>query len=210
MPLREPAMLLILGCTLAALGCAGGTRPVAQADDSLLATSDNRAQPAAARTTPEIRLESPAFSDGQPIHRRYTDYGEKISPELTWGDLPEGTQSLVILMEDPDADEPKPFVHWVLYNLPVDYEGLRRAVPTNLRLEHLGNALQGRNSRGSIGYFGPRPPKGDPPHRYFFQIFALDRKLDLQPGATKEQVLQAMRGHVLARGSTVGQYSEPK
>jgi Raf kinase inhibitor-like YbhB/YbcL family protein len=112
------------------------------------------------------------------------------------------------MMEDPDAKEPKPYVHWLLYNVPASTTRLPESMPSALRLDDPKGALQGRNSRGQIGYMGPRPPEGDPPHHYHFQVFALDAPLTLQPGADREALLAAMSGHVVARGETVGTFQK--
>jgi Raf kinase inhibitor-like YbhB/YbcL family protein len=109
-------------------------------------------------------------------------------------------------MEDPDASRDPPFVHWVLYNLPPDLMSLREGVPAQPRLELPQGALQGVNDRGSLGYFGMRPPKGDPGHHYHVQVFALDAMLELPHGASRAQLLDAMQGHVLAQGEVVGTY----
>ncbi len=160
-----------------------------------------------------LRVASPGLRSGGPLPRRHSAYGEDISPALTWTGAPERTESYVLLMEDPDAKRVKPFVHWVAYDIPADSTGLPLGVPGLPRLETLvPGMLQGQNSRGTIGYFGPRPPVGDPPHHYHFQVFALDRKLGLEPGSNREAVLAAMAGHVLAHGElmvTYGQASPP-
>lgn len=154
-----------------------------------------------------LRVSSEAFPPNGSIPSKYADYGEKVSPHLSWSGSPASAQTLVILAEDPDAKEPKPFVHWVLYNLPASFTSLPEAVPGTPRLPEFGGALQGRNSKGTFGYFGPRPPQGDPPHHYHFQVFAIDTILNLEPGATATAVIAAMKGHVVARGERVGVYS---
>ena len=156
-----------------------------------------------------LTVTSKAFGDGAAIPLKYADYGEKISPDISWAGLPPTARALVLLMEDPDAREPKPFVHWVLYNVPVSVKGLPESIPGTPRLPEFGGALQGRNSRGTTGYFGPRPPKGDPPHHYHVQIFAIDAPLALDPGATASAVLAALQGHVVARGALVGTFRAP-
>ena len=156
-----------------------------------------------------IQVKSTAFEPGGEIPYKYSDYGEKISPELNLGDIPPGTQSLVLLLEDPDAPV-KPFVHWVLFNVPPNRTHLREAMPGEMRLRDLGDANQGLNTRGSVGYFGMRPPYADPAHHYHFQVFALDRKLDLAPGTERTTVLAAMQDHVLAAGEVVGTYKAAK
>jgi Raf kinase inhibitor-like YbhB/YbcL family protein len=153
-----------------------------------------------------IDVTSPAFKNGQPIPGIYAAEQQNISPPLAWPEGPDGTRSYAIMMEDPDASRDPPFVHWTLYNLPPDITILREGVPAQPRLELPEGVLQGVNDRGSIGYFGMRPPKGDPAHHYHVQIFALDRVLDLPHGASRAQLLDAMKGHVLAKGEIVGTY----
>jgi len=160
-------------------------------------------------TAARLQVMSPDVRSGGAIPRTYSAYGEDISPPLRWKRAPQGTRSFAVLMEDPDAREPKPFVHWIAYDIPADTTGLPLGVPTDPRMEApVSGMLQGRNSRGSIGYFGPKPPVGDRPHRYHFQVFALDRMLALPPTANREELLAAMRGHVLARGELVGTYAQ--
>lgn len=154
----------------------------------------------------QLDVRSPGFDDGQPIPERFSDYGQGISPPLAWSEGPQGTRSFVILMEDPDAPSPSPYIHWVAYNIPGDVTELRESLPGRPALQAPVNLLQGRNSNGSIGYFGPRPPGGDGPHSYHFQVFALDTMLDLPPGAARAEVLEAMRGHVLAKGRVIGAF----
>jgi Raf kinase inhibitor-like YbhB/YbcL family protein len=115
-------------------------------------------------------------------------------------------------MEDPDAQLPKPFIHWVMYDIPPDTTALRQGLPTELLLKQYNNIPQGINSRGSIGYFGPRPPYKDADHHYHFMIFALDKKLNMLPGADRNTLLSAMKGHVIASGTLVGTYqaTDPK
>jgi Raf kinase inhibitor-like YbhB/YbcL family protein len=110
-------------------------------------------------------------------------------------------------MEDPDVSSEPPFIHWLLYNLPADTTELTAAVPGAAALETPEGALQGRNDRGSFGYYGPRPPKGDSPHHYHFQVFALDRMLDVPHAASRAELLKAMQGHVLASDEVVGRFS---
>lgn len=156
-----------------------------------------------------IAVTSRAFSANGAIPTKHADYGEKISPDLAWTGVPVSAKSLALLVEDPDAKEPKPFVHWVLYNLPTSLTALPEAVPGTPRLPEFGGALQGRNSRGTVGYFGPRPPKGDSRHHYHVQVFAVDTVLTLDPGATANAVIAAMKGHVVGRGELVGLYRAP-
>ena len=156
-----------------------------------------------------IKVASPAFEPNGEIPYKYSDYGEKSSPELTIGNLPPGTVTLALLLEDPDAPV-KPFVHWILFNVPPDRTHLREAMPGEMRLRDLGDANQGLNTRGSVGYFGMRPPYADPAHHYHFQVFALDTKLNAAPGADRPTVLAAMKDHVLASGEVVGTFKAAK
>jgi len=162
------------------------------------------------RPRAQLTVTSPAFDPNAAIPETYSDLGERISPPLQWSNVPAGTQSLVLIMEDPDATEPKPFIHWVLYDVPSTETGLRLALPPSPQLPALAKARQGINSRGTIGYFGPHPPPTDGPHHYHFQVFALDKKLGLLPGKSKDEVMAAMRDHVLAGGELIGLYGQTK
>jgi Raf kinase inhibitor-like YbhB/YbcL family protein len=149
-----------------------------------------------------ITISSTAFNDNDAIPKQHTGDGANTSPPLRWSDPPEGTQSFALICDDPDAPRGT-WVHWVLFNLPLESHELPEGVPTR---ETLGDgAKQGKNDFGKIGYGGPAPPKGKP-HRYFFKLYALDTKLDLAAGATKAQLLAAMKGHVLAEGQLMGKY----
>jgi Raf kinase inhibitor-like YbhB/YbcL family protein len=149
---------------------------------------------------------SSAFKSAQPIPEPYTQYGENFSPALAWSGAPNETKTFALIMEDPDAKQPKPYVHWLIYNLPATTTALHESIPPVLRLEDPRGTLQGRNSRGVIGYAGSKPPAGDPAHHYHFEVFALDAPLALAPGADRESLLKAMQGHVLARGELVGTF----
>jgi Raf kinase inhibitor-like YbhB/YbcL family protein len=155
-----------------------------------------------------LEVTSEAFAENQSIPVTYSEYGEGISPPLDWSGSPEETRSFVLMLEDPDALDPKPFVHWIVYNLPPDVRGLREGVPGAPRLELPDGAMQGLNSYGSTGYFGMKPPAG-PEHRYHFQVFALDTMLELPAGADRQAVLDAIGGHVRAKGDLVGLFRKP-
>jgi Raf kinase inhibitor-like YbhB/YbcL family protein len=158
----------------------------------------------------ELTVRSTAFNSGAAIPEPYSEYGERFSPALSWRGAPSATKSFTVLLEDPDAIDPRPFVHWVVYNLSGTTTSLPESVPPVPRLKEPRGAMQGRNSRGQIGYMGPRPPAGDSAHHYHFQVFALDVMLSLDPGAPREAVVSAMRGHVLARGDLVGTFVRPR
>jgi Raf kinase inhibitor-like YbhB/YbcL family protein len=148
-----------------------------------------------------------SFDNEASIPLAHAADGDNASPSLSWSGAPDGTKSFVVIVDDPDAAQPKPFVHWILYDLPAGVTQLREGLPTEPVLPLPEGARQGTNSRGATGYFGPKPPVGDPPHAYHFQVFALDvASLELDPGARREAVLAAMEGHVLASGTLVGTF----
>jgi len=146
-------------------------------------------------------IESSAFYEGGQIPRQYTCDGKDISPPLSWSGIPEGAKSLALICDDPDAS--KTWVHWVIFDLPARTSGLPEAVPA--RETVLGGGMQGTNDFHKVGYGGPCPPSGT--HRYMFKLSALDTEIKLSSGATKADVLRAMKGHVLAEATLMGKYS---
>jgi hypothetical protein len=149
-----------------------------------------------------FQISSTAFKHGQTIPREYTCEGENVSPPLEWHEAPPGTAAFALICDDPDAPSGT-YVHWVIWNISGRSMGLPRAVPTDPQLRD--GTVQGRNSRGDSGYRGPCPPPGKP-HRYFFKLYALNVPLPLEPGATKERLLSAMQGHILAQTEFYGTY----
>ena len=149
-----------------------------------------------------IKTTSPSFAEGQSIPSKYTCDGENLSPPLSWDQVPEAANCFTLICDDPDAPAGT-WVHWVLYDLPATMKELPEAVEAKEELPN--TARQGSNDFKRIGYGGPCPPKGGP-HRYYFKLYALDKKLDLKPGATKSQVEDAMRGHILSEGRLMGTY----
>lgn len=149
-----------------------------------------------------IEVTSTAFQQGNAIPQQYTGDGADQSPPLSWSEPPEGTKSIALICDDPDAPRGT-WVHWVLYNLPPETRELDEGVPTTETLS--SGARQGKNDFGNIGYGGPAPPKGKP-HRYFFKVYALSTELDLASGATEAELLDAMKGQVLAEGQLMGTY----
>ena len=150
-----------------------------------------------------MKLRSPAFEPHAEIPARYTCEGEDRAPPLTWTGVPEGTASLVLIVDDPDAPDPaapqETWVHWLLYDLPPDSTGLPEGgqpLPAGAR--------EGLNGWGRLGYGGPCPPIGR--HRYFFRLHALDQRLTWLARPTPAAVDEAMRGHVLALAELVGTY----
>jgi Raf kinase inhibitor-like YbhB/YbcL family protein len=164
------------------------------------ATPEEKLLPESAEVS--LTLSSNAFVTGENIPVTYTCDGQNISPPLAWSQGPAGTASFALILEDPDAPV-KNFTHWVIYNLPPDGRSLAEAVTQDAELA--SGAIQGKNGLGRIGYTGPCPPKGSP-HHYNFTLYALDKSLDLGAEATKDQVLQAVKGHILAQAQLVGLY----
>jgi Raf kinase inhibitor-like YbhB/YbcL family protein len=152
-----------------------------------------------------LKVGSNGFDDVIP--RRYSEYYDGVAPRIWWSEV-KGARSYALIMEDPDAKPITPFVHWLAWNIPARSTHLAEGLQEQERLTVPEGTLQGRNSRGSMGYYGPRPPVGDPPHRYHFQVFALDTLLDVSPGAERDQLIAAMSGHVLAAGEVVGSYRQ--
>lgn len=157
-----------------------------------------------------VQVRSEAIDGSRSIDPRYSAYGDDISPPIAWEGAPDGTRSFVLMVEDPDAEKPSPYVHWIVYNIPAEIVALPEGLPGQHRLKEPEGLLQGRNSHGSVGYRGMKPPPGDGPHEYHFQIFALDRMLDLQPGADRAAALEAMKGSVLAEGEVVGTFARER
>jgi Raf kinase inhibitor-like YbhB/YbcL family protein len=149
----------------------------------------------------KINVGSAAFTEGGMIPKQYTCDGADISPPLSWSTVPEGTRSIAIIVDDPDAPAGT-WVHWLLYNLPPDLKGLPENVPAQKTLANGG--MHGMTDFRRMGYGGPCPPSGT--HRYFFRVYALDSILDLFPGAIKKRLLLAMEGHILAEGELMGKY----
>ncbi len=143
-----------------------------------------------------FRITSPAFAEGADIPLRHTCDGDNLSPRLTWTDVPEGTRSFALIVDDPDAPGGT-FTHWVLYDIPGEARELGQ-----------GGAIgkSGRNSFGRSGYGGPCPPHGDPPHRYRFTLHALDVPSVAVRTGTREEVGAAMERHVLGTAQLVGRY----
>jgi Raf kinase inhibitor-like YbhB/YbcL family protein len=156
----------------------------------------------AAGNVPALTLTSVDFNDGGLIPARYTCDGEDISPQLTISTPPTATKSLLLIVDDPDAPL-RSFVHWVIFNLPISMTELPEGVST--QPEKLQRAIHGANDFDKNAYGGPCPPQGKP-HHYYFRVYALDTTLPLPEGATRSQVAQAAKGHILAAGKLVGLY----
>ena len=166
-----------------------------------------------AQDAPEtISVTSSAFDHHGMVPESNSAYGENVSIDLTWADLPEGTQQLALICDDPKVVEigmmEQPFVHWVMYNIPASASGLPAGLPSDatLEMEGLEGAVNGLNGLRRPGYFGPRPPANGQLHAYHFRVYAIDEALNLEPGLGKAELLDAMNGHVLATGMLMGHY----
>ncbi len=184
MKIAHAGFPLILVLALA-IGCHGSPKPELGAD------------------APQLQLQTTSFQSGASIPATFTCDGANTSPALAWSGAPASTKSFALILDDPDAPSGT-FVHWVLYNLSATARSLPAAVPKQNQLAD--GALQGRNDFGEIGYGGPCPP-GHKPHHYRFVLYALEVLLNLPSGATKQQVEDALKDHIVARGKIVGIYS---
>ncbi len=153
-----------------------------------------------------FQLTSPSFTDQHPIPPRHSADGDDVSPPLSWSDPPKNTKGFALVVDDPDAPDPRApkrtWVHWVLYDLPPE----ARTLPEGATRDSLPiGTAEGKNDWHELGWRGPAPPVGT--HRYFFKLYALDTSLeDLGGGATKADLENAMMGHVLATATLVGTY----
>jgi Raf kinase inhibitor-like YbhB/YbcL family protein len=190
----------LLMCVLALLcSCQNANRNQAGANQAQpeITPLDNRPTLDSGKT---IRVTSTVFQEGGAIPKEYTCDGANVSPPLRWEGVPEKARTLVLIADDPDAPA-KTWVHWVVFNLPA----AMRELPENVAAQGNIVGAQGTNDFRKAGYGGPCPPNGT--HRYFFKLYALDTELALDFKATKDQVLKAMEGHIIAEGQLMGQYS---
>jgi hypothetical protein len=146
------------------------------------------------------------FEPNQPIPRRHAGEGRDLSPTLAWEGVPEGTKQFALIVDDPDAPRAEPWVHWVAYGIGPECTSLPEGIPTSPHVSEPVDLLQGKNSWDKVGYGGPAPPPGHGVHHYHFKLYALDTALALKPGLSKEELLKAMEGHVLADAELVGTY----
>lgn len=165
-----------------------------------------------ARVTPRepgatLELLSDAIGTDGGVDLRHTAYGDNLSPPLRWTPV-EGAGAYAIILEDPDAPMERPFVHWLIWNIPGTATALPEGLPNTATLVTPQGVRQGKNDNGSFGYFGPRPPSGV--HHYHFQIFALDGPLTLHTDASLRALVDAMKGRVLADGDLVGTFAAPE
>jgi Raf kinase inhibitor-like YbhB/YbcL family protein len=188
-------LALILGCWHAA---ATDTHPKRDAPEK---------EEKKERSIMSMSLAASSFPQNGEIPARHTCEGHDISPELFWTDVPEGTKSLALIMDDPDAPDPaapkRIWVHWVLYNIPPDATGLSEGIPAE---DLPPGTLQGINDWQRAGYGGPCPPIGN--HRYFHKLYALDTVLPDLKQPTKAKLEEAMQGHVIAYSELIGRYQK--
>ena len=149
-----------------------------------------------------LQLTSAAFAHEGTIPEQYSKQGGNVSPQLSWTGVPEGTSSLVLIAEDPDAPSGT-FVHWLVYGIPPDVHSLDERQPQNPVLAN--SARQGLNGYGEIGYGGPKPPGGT--HRYYFRLFALDTDSDLPIELTRDELEGVIQGHIIEQAELMGRFS---
>lgn len=180
-----------------------------------LSSAVNAAEPAkpAPPARPPLTLTTTAFADGTQIPLKYTQAGEQVSPALTWTNIPEGTQSFVLHMRDPDVARNKTTedqVHWLVWGIPGTATGMPEGVPKG---EKLADGSQQISASGAV-YRGPGAPATGPLHHYTFELFALDTKIDVAAGAdaweTRTKVYQAINGHILGKAVYVGLFRRPQ
>jgi len=149
-------------------------------------------------------LESSAFENGKRLSVVYTCEGESLSPPLSWSGVPENTEALVLIVDDPDAPNGT-FIHWVVYNLPPTPPRLDENVSLSNRFSE--GLREGVNSLGKQGYGAPCPPRGAGEHRYFFRLYALSQKLNLKGRVTRDQLMDAMEGQTLDEAVLMARFS---
>jgi Raf kinase inhibitor-like YbhB/YbcL family protein len=155
-----------------------------------------------------IVVESPTVQADKAIPRDYTADGRNVSPPITWRNVPADAKELALVLEDPDAGNPPPFVHWVVYKIPASARGVPEGIsidPTAPMPAEIAGAIQGISGFRRPIYRGPAPPPGKP-HHYHFVVYAVDANLDLKPGLNRADLLAAIQGHVIGRGELVAIY----
>ncbi|HEV8291919.1 MAG TPA: YbhB/YbcL family Raf kinase inhibitor-like protein [Tepidisphaeraceae bacterium] len=156
--------------------------------------------------TTTLRVTSNAFGPGEPIPQKYSGDGKDVSPPLNWRGVPTAARELALIVEDPDAPQAEPFIHWVIYKIPTSEMGLPEGMPREVKLESPAGALQGKNSFKQIGYNGPAPPPGHGTHHYHFRLYVLDQALDVRGGLDAKSLHTAMAGHIVDEAELVGTY----
>lgn len=160
----------------------------------------------AAASTSAITVTSGGVGPDGKIAARHGARAGNLSPPLAWSPVA-AAASYAVILEDPDADAPRPWGHWLIWNIPGSVTALSEGVAIGARPPRPAGAAQGLGDAGDVGYFGPKPPSGV--HHYHFEVFALDRALALPGGANRDALLAAMRGHVLGWGELIGTFAAP-
>lgn len=158
-----------------------------------------------------IVVSSTAFANHAPVPLANSAYGDNLSPQLSWSNLPAGTVQLALVMDDPVAPTPQPFVHWVAYNIPATATELPASLSKDAVVSGvpaLSGMINGVNGARQTGYFGPRPPVDGKDHTYHFRFYALDSALNLPEGLGKDALLEAIAGHVIGTGMLMGHYQQ--
>jgi len=140
---------------------------------------------------------------------RHSAYFDNISPPLNWSNVPD-VKAWAIIVEDPDAPQEHPFIHWMIWNIQGEVTALPEGLPNNDFLVTPQGGIQGRNGMGGHGWFGPRPPRGHGVHRYYFQVFALDDLIEMGPETPLNELLNALKGRTLAKGEMMATYEAPE
>ncbi len=200
-----PCIVTLLLALTSTSGCRSSGQPATDSSSKPRATG----APAVTSAPKTITVESSAFAAGKAVPAKHTCEGTDTSPALSWSGLPEGTKSLALIVDDPDAPDPKApkmtWVHWVLYNIPADQQGLAEGAGSGTLPE---GTRVGQNDWKRADFGGPCPPIGS--HRYFHKLYALDVVLPDLGEPTKADLEKAMAGHVLARGELIGTYQKTK
>lgn len=155
-----------------------------------------------------IAVSTPSQDTDGKLADRHSAYHDNISPPLQWTPVP-GAVSYALIVEDPDAPRDLPFIHWMAWNIPGTARGLPEGLANAAEPVTPQDMVQGRNDNGSYGWFGPRPPAGHGVHRYYFQVFALDRTIPMGPDTPLEELVSALKGDVIAEGQLVATYEAP-
>jgi Raf kinase inhibitor-like YbhB/YbcL family protein len=158
-------------------------------------------EPDIPKGVPTMQLTSTAFKEGEAIPASHGNEDQNLSPPLKWSDVPPNVKSFALICDDPDAPRGT-WVHWILFNIPADTRELKSAADGKV---NIAGAVQGKNDFKELGYGGPAPPSGT--HRYYFKLYALDKTLDLKEGATKDDVVKAVKDHIVAQGQLMGKFS---
>ncbi|MGD8428574.1 MAG: YbhB/YbcL family Raf kinase inhibitor-like protein [Balneolaceae bacterium] len=152
-----------------------------------------------------LQILSSAFKNGETIPVKYSCDGENVSPPLEWSEVPDGTKSFALIVDDPDAPA-KTWVHWVLYNIPANQRKQDENISDDKQF--VTGAMHGVNDYQKHGYRGPCPPGGT--HRYYFKLYALDSVLNLTPSITKHQLIDGMKGHIIEQAELMGKYTRQR